>query len=628
VITSRRKFLSSVRIWGQKSVIGRTCTDGQATSGIAPLVTKEGNPSMANAIRKRIALGAAVAVAAGMLTAVPASAAAPTGTTPFYVSAAQTSKDADGNAVAMNGSASVATGTATQWSGPSNFVGFTAGADVTLDTDEALVAQVTGSTIIANVGTVAGTLSTDKTTLTYANSDIKNAGTDSQFHVGTSANGTITVKFFIRTTTTSAGVVTVTDAATALQTFTITVSTYPNVYDAAKSKVVLGTGSTTRTYAQADVTVDPISATADLSTAVANVNVHQVNADGVALLAGRKAVSVSISGAGILGSTSATAQAYSLSVAAASAAAAEDFFVFADGRSGVGTITVMVDGTVLATKTVTFYAAAATIVATVKEPHLRAGDTTTAAITLKVTDANGVAHPGAVTATSGTTGTITNGGIVVTAGTATGSWNVAVTTVAAKTGTVTLTFKVGTATTTADVVVTKATAEGVTWAFDKTSYAPGEKATLTVTLKDADGVLLGAGNAAFQTFSSISTSSSITTTLGGSPAVSAGAFKYEFFMPVATGAFTVAGVLGTGVTGDLAGKTVSISTSIVAPVNADVVAAKAAADKAVAEVAKVQEQITLLASSVAALVASLSSQVRALAKQLTALSKAVAKIRR
>ena len=69
-------FSHAVRIRAGKRAVTARASQPEAISWTVQGMTNEGNPSMANAIRKRVALASAVAVAAGLLSALPAQAAA------------------------------------------------------------------------------------------------------------------------------------------------------------------------------------------------------------------------------------------------------------------------------------------------------------------------------------------------------------------------------------------------------------------------------------------------------------------------------------------------------------------------------------------------------------------------
>jgi hypothetical protein len=186
----------------------------------------------------------------------------------------------------------------------------------------------------------------------------------------------------------------------------------------------------------------------------------------------------------------------------------ETFTVFADGTEGVGTITVKgkTSGVLLATKTLTFYGAMASI----GTPAIAATDTkviTPAAAGADTTKVSVFALDAGGNKVGGLTGgtdiyAISDSTSIATVGTvgtysSTTGYPVVVTGVAA--GTVNITF--ANASTLAAATIKSApiavkvgsvTPASVKVAFDKATYAPGEKATLTVSVLDANGALLAA----------------------------------------------------------------------------------------------------------------------------------------
>jgi trimeric autotransporter adhesin len=575
----------------------------------------EGNPSMANATKKRIALGAAVAVFAGLLSAAPASAA--TTATPFSVSDAAS---ASGNRTA--------TTTASQIAGASNFVslgfvkgdGYNAAFGANLSGFLTVEGSTFSSTAAANV-----TLSNSNTVATLTDAD-----ETTNVRVNTASVGTVTVKFITRSW--SAGVATDTTRQTV--TVTVTDGAVVNVYSEAKSQVKLGDTNSIVAYDGTEPTLAAKTAAALATTAKANVTVYQRDANGTALTSGFKSVSFSITGAGSLG-TSATQSTGTF--VTPTAAASNTIYVFSDGRSGVATITATVNGAVLATKSVTFYGAPATVTVTNNVPHIVDTVASNAGVfSVVVTDANGVAVPSeTVTFTSSATDVIANGGFAIQGGGSAvgtdGKASINVTPVGSKFGSVTLTVEASNGVKgTGTVVVTDDVIASITLTLNKATYSPGEQATATLTAKDANGVLLGKSTVTALAAAAVSSVAVQGDMFNTSVDFAAGTATVSFFMPLVAGPVTISAKTSTNakLATSVQGATLSATASVVLPVNVDLEAAKAASAKAVAEVAKVQEQITLLAASVAALVASLSSQVRALSKQLTALSKAVAKLRR
>jgi hypothetical protein len=220
-----------------------------------------------------------------------------------------------------------------------------------------------------------------------------------------------------------------------------------------------------------------------------------------------------------------------------------------DGQGGVATITISVGSTVISTETVTFFGAAKTLTAKAFEPHIVVGANTDALEVYPV-DANGAAANLTVTALSDAIGyvssTVSNCNKATAGEIALGykknAYYCDVQGVAV--GTANLTVAPGSTTTNSPVVafrVTKAVAYSVALSTDKATYAPGEKITLTVTAKDQDGNLLGAG--AYGLLDAANTvSQSLTGTAfaasGADITISAGVATTTYYAPLVAGPFT------------------------------------------------------------------------------------------
>jgi hypothetical protein len=207
------------------------------------------------------------------------------------------------------------------------------------------------------------------------------------------------------------------------------------------------------------------------------------------------------------------------------------------------------------------------------------------------------------------------------------------------------------------VRVGSTTPASVKVSLDKAAYAPGEKATLTVQLLDADGLAVGDGDytSIFATgglksnFELGATSDTLTST-GVFRAV-AGKKTYTIYMPAVTGDVTITGkTAGTAVTGTapsaltgLAVANQAVAVSVAATVSAPGVdAAAAAAEEATAaandatdaalSAAEAAEAATAMAQEAVDAVAELSAQVTslisALRAQITALTNLVVKIQK
>jgi len=356
--------------------------------------------------------------------------------------------------------------------------------------------QATGVRALVTVEGAGATIASGSNTPVIAANFLSarvTAASSSALVINTPTAGTITVKLYNET-----GNATGIFSTTAANTVTITVAAAAVVGVYAASKVYMNT-STTTPDATSDATTAataPSASSTASNTPVANIIVKQQDAQATATnvaTADTKAIVYEIAGAGALGTASGQRLGSYIAVAAASA---NDniVYIFPDGRSGTGTITVKVNGVLVSTKTVRFYGSATTYAATVVNKHVASsGAATTGAITVKVTDANAVAVPSAtVYASVGTSDKAT-----ITASAVTNSSGVAsfdVTGVSAKFGAVTVTFSNASTTaattisTTASIGVSSVKAKTVTVAFDKATYKPGEKMTLTLTALDSNGL--------------------------------------------------------------------------------------------------------------------------------------------
>ena len=288
------------------------------------------------------------------------------------------------------------------------------------------------------------------------------------------------------------------------QTLTINVTAAPSLDktpSAATSKVYIQESHSVHYTPTSDSTVVAPKAT---GTSRAYVYVKSNNAAGSQVTS--ESITAEISGKGLLqnatGSTTGLSRIIDVKVN-------ETFTVFADGTEGVGTITVKgkTSGVLLATKTITFFGAMASfgtpaIAATdtkVITPADASSDADTTKVSVFALDAGGNKVAGLAGGTdiyaisdSTSIATVAYGSYSATTG-----YGFIVTGVAAGTATITFanasTLAAATIKSAAfPVKVGSVTPASVKVAFDKATYAPGEKATLTVSLLDANGALLAA----------------------------------------------------------------------------------------------------------------------------------------
>jgi hypothetical protein len=511
---------------------------------------------------------------------------------------------------------------------------------------------VTGSVIEAAAAN--GTLSTDKTTLTIpgVTSGAINQGL---INVLTPTVGTVTVNTYRETavgvySTTADNTVTITVRAAALTGTATTSTTYMSTAAATVPTDV------TDAAVVALTSVPSKSNTADLATAVARIQVIQYDAlEAVASSSKTLAVTAEITGAGRIGTTadavgSTSVIAFPAGSASATQAATRDFYVFADGRSGEGTITIKVGGVTTLTRKVAFFGDASQLklvaaTATAPNPsksYLAVGGTMTIAVLPY--DANNVKLSAvAVTATSDTATVAT-----VVAGPTTGS--VTVTGVAV--GKTNITIKNGTlGTLVVPVEVTKST--GVAkLTLDKTSAQPGEKVTWTITATDVNGRPVADGTS-IALFSSVTSNMSVTGLPTGTETLTGGVSTGSFFAPTSgSGTLQITATHGTAHDTYIAGLKAATAAGTTYTAVKDVVeltianaaadAAAAAAEEATAaandatdaalSAAEAAEAATAMAQeavdAVAELSASVTKLISALRAQITTLTNLVVKIQK
>ena len=328
-------------------------------------------------------------------------------------------------------------------------------------------------------------------------------------------------------------------------------------------------------------------------------------------------ITATVTGPGVLNYTGTSATGKSFSVAQTGDV---EWNLRPDGGTGKSTITFSYARTGQTfTRTVEFYSAkAATIVATVATPVMKVGSNT-AALAVTAKDASGNNWTGqlyvyassaadALVAGSATPGTCGTYGEVIEG-----------VTLCSITGTTlgTAKFKVIDASTVATanatsnevtVTVKASTVASVKIAFNKATYAPGEKALVTVTPVAADGtnlpettvtsalaaggitssVQLGSGSASMEsvTITTSATSSATSNTV-------AGAMTYVVYMPVVGGTVKLTATGGTGL--PVAGQ---VEVSATATVTDNAAAALAAVTALATTVASLRTLITTLTNLV------------------------------
>jgi hypothetical protein len=339
--------------------------------------------------------------------------------------------------------------------------------------------------------------------------------------------------------------------------------------------------------------------------------------------------------------------------------------VFGDGSSGVSTIEIQSKaGVVLATETLTFFGDATTATATVEKAVIgvtaQGGD----AVLVKLADSAGtnIMTPTVTFYVTSSDTTKISGNYTSQAvdyDTTEGGYLVDLNAVAAGTASITIgTKSSATATTGVNAAAVSvrvgggaAALDDVKVAFDKTSYLPGELATISVTPVDKDGLVLADG----ETYTVFATggivapvalganSATITDTRApfsaSSSGLTGGVATYKVYMPAYQGTFVFKYTTGTMATTakSAVARTVSVDVSA-----ADGGAAAAAAEEATAaandatdaalSAAEAAEAATAMAQeavdAVAELSASVTKLISALRAQITTLTNLVVKIQK
>jgi len=286
------------------------------------------------------------------------------------------------------------------------------------------------------------------------------------------------------------------------------------VANAANSTAYLGTA----VDATSDASISAVATVSATNTPAGYITVSLRNASGSTGVAARESVTITTT-IGQVGDSTNRGRSVVLKY---NSDTNEDYSIWADGTAGVGTITISTPSVTFASKTVNFYAVAPkTLTTTVLTDTLRAGSNA-AAIGVKAVDANGLAWTGSLYVYSDTVGTVSNDATECTYDSTDSRHECSLTGVTAGTAKITVRDAATVATSTVSatavtVTVSTSSAAKFTMAFDKATYAPGEKATLIVSVVDSAGKSVAAN-----TFANLfsSTGISLSTAAGnGSDAV-------------------------------------------------------------------------------------------------------------
>ena len=537
----------------------------------------------------------------------------------------------------------------------------------------------TGASSTVGVGVQGGTSVTRWTT--FVHPETSTGFTVIPSGAGAYAGGKFALSLDTRTATTSAG-----PAVLVAGTYTYTIVATP--YTTNTSTGVHGAG----TPIIADVSI-VVAATADASTtpsaiksfstmatdafptaAVSDSVVASVSTAGTTagyLTVGVRndkdsttavdSVTATITGPGVLCENASGICGKSITLAATGD---QKFTIKADGVAGTAIISTKTNTVTFSDKSVSFYAKAAkTITASVNNPVLVVG-TNTKAIKATAVDANGTAWTGtlyvyAVTAADALVGGSATTPVACSYDASKAAHYCPFDTIAAGTANAIVidAATVATATSSSSAVALTASANkpaSVKLAFDKSSYAPFEKAIITVTPLDTTGKGLGGqtftnlfatggitANVAFGSTSDTLTAVTLTTSADASSTAprTAGAYTYVVYMPAqgtvtitATGgtALATAGQVAVTATAAVVNSSVDAATDAANEAtdaaNAATDAALAAADAADAATAAAQDAsdaVAALSATVATLVASLKAQITSLTNLVIKIQKKV-----
>jgi hypothetical protein len=418
-------------------------------------------------------------------------------------------------------------------------------------------------------------------------------------------------------------------------TWTVTVNAPDLKTSAATSTSIINAGETTSATADATVYASK-TVSAD---AAAVIVVTQKNAAGSSVAESLTAI---VSGPGMIGAgsnpTTITSQGRALTVAAG-----QHIGIFADGTAGVGTVTITTQsGVVLATESVTFYGDIARIVATSTKSVIAVGSNLDV-ISAVAYDAAGVTvGAGTLSATSADLTTINNSATSATIVNGVAKFPAT----GVKSGTANVVISSGSVVSNPVAVRVEGTAATVKISFDKAQYLPGEAATITVQVLDANGLTLSP-----KTYSNLFATGGIAPSYAfgaGSadlPAVSvttdtSTVKTYKVFMPVVQNTIQLTATGGSSL--PVAGQVVVSAEALVedsaqkaatdaakealeasnAATDAALDAAEAA-DAATAAAQAATDAVAALSASVTKLIAGLQAQIKSLATLVAKIAKKV-----
>jgi len=515
-----------------------------------------------------------------------------------------------------------------------------AGSVPTLDTTSALTSAIDAATVLEKGGDVAYNT---KLNVRSHNTGGITQGITFKLYLGDTSTKVVAGTYKFNVITSNGSTVAISPVDIVVTKTAATVATEDKVATSTYSKVLLTSGATWAETAS-DSSVAVISTASATTQAVARVMLKNA-ANSPAL----ESVTATITGAGLI-SGDGTTWGKSFVFQTTQVATTKDIQIRADGTAGVGSLAISSTSVTFPAKSITFYSKAAkTITASVLTPVIATG-ANAGVIEATAVDTNGANWAGQMYAYSADTATISSylTTCAYTASTKTHACDL--TGVKAGTASIKLidaaTLALATATSNAvDVRVSLGTPTTIKLAFDKASYSPFEKATISLSALDAAGLRLPA-----QTITNWLKTGGISSTVGFSSnsdtltAVSGdldgetGTLDYTVYMPAGDGDVVISATGGTGIA--VAGQVKVSATATVA--NASSGAATAAAEEATAaandatdaalSAAEAAEAATAMAQeavdAVAELSASVTKLISALRAQITSLTNLVIKIQK
>jgi len=599
---------------------------------------------------KRIALVAVAALGMGVLSSVPSQAIGNADSL-VLATGTQNTMAASGGTIADSGTAATAT-----------FSYLAGTAQDTYTLVASLKSSPTGNTalpfLMVDTYSIAGSSS-----VSPVDTDIQTGGTQgvTQFDTAAASNATV----YIRNTGNAAGIVTAkfkvilngptvpgayvvnivggptADQAgsdsipTAGQDVTITVSGLTTTSSASQSKAQLTQGAT---YAGATSAtgVDSSVAIAATASATAGAVVRVVLATSTGAFTATESITVTTT-VGTVGLLSGGSLGKSVVLAyPAPSSTGVDLGIYADGTSGTASIVISTPSVTFAAKSVTFYSTTVSKIVATKVTNTLSVGSNSAVVLGKATDSAGntVGSATAVYAYSSNTAIVSDSGTACTYNSTYQIHECTLSGVAAGAATITLrnSGTTGAAATVSSteaisVTVNPNPAAALKMEFNKTSYAPGEKGTLSIWAVDSTGKPVGP-----QTISNLINASGMSTNVSFSAGANLSAGAAAVAIPNTTVSYALAGRSPLNSTASLVSQEPVVQLTVYMPVTGGpvTVSATGGASLPVSGQVKVSAATTVTDNAAAALAAvtALATTVASLKTLITTLTNLVLKIQK